>query len=51
MERKIRERINSLDKKMVLIKLLPLLFFITLLLVASSLTGAVTGGPLSPDFE
>jgi len=51
MERKIRERINTLDAKTLLIKLLPLLFLITLILITSSMTGAVTGGPMRPDFE
>ena len=51
MERQIRQRIKTIDAKTLLIKLLPLLFFIMIVLMASSMTSAVTGGPGRPDFE
>lgn len=51
MERQIRQRIKTTDVKTLLIKLLPLLFFIMILIMASSMTGALASGPARPTFE
>jgi len=50
MERQIRQRIKTIDAKTLLIKLLPLLFFIMILIMASSMTGAAAG-PARPSFD
>jgi hypothetical protein len=50
MERKIRNRVNKSDAKLLLIKLLPWIFFLMMLVASTSLT-SVTGGPNRPAFD
>ncbi len=47
MERKLRNRVSTLDIQIILMKLLPWIFFL-LLLVASSSLGIATGDPKRP---
>ncbi|MFX0085727.1 MAG: hypothetical protein ACFFAU_08635 [Candidatus Hodarchaeota archaeon] len=50
MERKIRNRVNKNDAKLLLIKLLPLIFYLFVLLASSSLASA-SEGPNRPAWD